>query len=419
MINIEFNKHFKEFNETKCRYRIAFGSAGSGKSVNIAQDYIMKLADIYYKGANLLVLRKVDDTNRNSTFAELCSAIYRIFPADVVDKCWKITTNPLMIENLQTGSQIIFRGMNDDKQREKVKSITFANGKLTWIWLEEATEFAESDIDILDDRLRGRLSNPNLYYQMTFSFNPVSASHWIKRKYFDYKDEDIFTHHSTYLQNRFIDDAYHKRMLRRKQQDPEGYKVYGLGEWGELGGLILTNYEIHNFNTDEMYFDKMFIGQDFGYNHQNAILTVGYKDDELYVCSEIYVNEKDTDEIIQIANERNLNKKLTMWCDSAEPDRIKMWVKAGYRAKPVCKEKGANGKTSVNAQIDWLKQHKIHIHPDCVNTIKEIQQWKWVKDKQTGLYIDEPVCFFDDAMAALRYSIETIRKNKVSIYNVI
>ena len=181
----------------------------------------------------------------------------------------------------------------------------------------------------------------------------------------------------------------------------------------------MTNYEIHNFNTDEMYFDKMFIGQDFGYNHFTAILTVGYKDDELYVCSEIYENEKDTDEIIQIANERNLNKKLTMWCDSAEPDRIKMWVKAGYRAKPVCKEKGANGKTSVNAQIDWLKQHKIHIHPSCINTIKEIQQWKWVKDKQTGLYIDEPVCFFDDAMAALRYSIETIRKNKVSIYNVI
>ena len=104
-LNIEFNKHFKEFNETKCRYRVAYGSAGSGKSVNIAQDYIMKLADTYYKGANLLVLRKVDDTNRNSTFAELCSAIYRIFPPDVVEKCWKITTNPLMIENFKEKAQ--------------------------------------------------------------------------------------------------------------------------------------------------------------------------------------------------------------------------------------------------------------------------------------------------------------------------
>lgn len=418
-INVGFNKIFKDFNATKCRYRVAKGSAGSGKSVNIAQDYIMKLADPFYKGANLLVLRKVDDTNRNSTFAELQSAIHRLFPSDTVDKCWKVTTNPLMIENIQTGSQIIFRGMNDDKQREKVKSITFKYGKLTWIWLEEATEFAESDIDILDDRLRGILPNPNLYYQMTFSFNPVSASHWIKRKYFDYQDDDIFTHHSTYLQNRFIDEAYHRRMMRRKEQDPEGYTIYGLGDWGELGGLILTNYEIHEFNTDKDMFDKMFIGQDFGFNHANAILTIGWKDAEIYICNELYVHEKDTEEIIQLADGK-FDKHLKMWCDCAEPDRIKTWKRAGYyKAEGVVKEKGSNGKTSVQAQIDFLKRHKIHIHPSCINTIKEIQQWKWEKDKQTGLYIDEPVCVFDDAMAALRYGIETVRKNKVSIYDAI
>ena len=387
----------------------------------------MKLSDPFYKGANLLVLRKVDDTNRNSTFAELQSAIHRIFPSDSIDKCWKVTTNPLMIENIQTGSQVIFRGMNDDKQREKVKSITFKHGKLTWIWLEEATEFAESDIDILDDRLRGILPNPNLYYQMTFSFNPVSAAHWIKRKYFDYQDEDIFTHQSTYLENRFIDDAYHRRMMRRKEQDPEGYVVYGLGDWGELGGLILTNYDIHDFNTSSDMFDKMFIGQDFGFNHANAILTLGWKDDEIYICNELYTHEKDTSEIIEMA-EGKFDKSLKMWCDCAEPDRIKMWKRGitlpngktltgYYKAEGVVKEKGSNGKTSVQAQIDFLKQHKIHIHPSCVNTIKEMQQWKWEKDKQTGLYIDEPVSIFDDAMAALRYGIETVRKQRRTYFD--
>ena len=70
---------------------------------------------------------------------------------------------------------------------------------------EEATELSEADIDILDDRLRGQLSNPNLFYQMTFTFNPVSSRHWIKGKYFDVVHEDIFTHQSTYLENRFID----------------------------------------------------------------------------------------------------------------------------------------------------------------------------------------------------------------------
>lgn len=101
------------------------------------------------------------------------------------------------------------------------------------------------------------------------------------------------------------------------------------------------------------------------------------------------------------------NKKLRMWCDSAEPDRIKMWQKAGYRAKGVNKETN-----SVHAQIDYLKQHMIHIHPSCVNTIKEIQQWKWKKDERTNTYLEEPVPFFDDAMAMLRYSIEEERKAK-------
>jgi phage terminase large subunit len=60
MINIKvpFNCHFKDANQTKKRYRALKGSAGSGKSVNVAQNFIIKLSDPKYKGANLLVVRK-------------------------------------------------------------------------------------------------------------------------------------------------------------------------------------------------------------------------------------------------------------------------------------------------------------------------------------------------------------------------
>lgn len=46
-----------------------------------------------------------------------------------------------------------------------------------------------------------------------------------------------------------------------------------------------------------------------------------------------------------------------------------------------------------------------------MNTAKEIQQWKWRKDEKTNTYTDEPVNFFDDAMAMLRYSIEIEIRN--------
>lgn len=404
-IKIQFNKNFKPYNECRLRYRLAKGSAGSGKSVNTAQDYILKLGDPKYKGANLLCVRKVDGSNKDSTFAELKSAIFSIYGSNY-KKYWKIKLSPMTLESKVTGNQVIFRGMKDEGQREKVKSITFDRGDLTWIWVEEATELYEADVDILDDRLRGKLPNPHLYYQMTFTFNPVSATHWLKGKYFDIKHEDIFTHQSTYLENRFIDDAYHRRMMMRKERDPDGYRIYGLGEWGEAGGLILSNYEIHNFDTSPERFDYMLTAQDFGFNHANAIGLVGFKDGELYLCKEIYEFEKDTTELIDSANREKLPKNLIMWCDSAEPDRIKMWQKAGYKARGVKKEPN-----SVSAQIAYLKSTRIHIHTSCVNTAKEIQQWKWRKDEKTNTYTDEPVNFFDDAMAMLRYSIEIERRN--------
>ena len=69
-------------------------------------------------------------------------------------------------------------------------------------------------------------------------------------------------------------------------------------------------------------------GQDFGYNHADAILGVGWKDGEVYICSEIYVFEKDTEEIISLAKQNKVDQRIEMFCDSAEPDRIKTWSKA-------------------------------------------------------------------------------------------
>lgn len=363
-INVQANPCFKEVDRSKKRYIVMKGSAGSGKSVDTAQNYILRL--MKDPGRNLLCVRKSDVTNRDSTFAELQSSIFCMF-GDHYKKYWYINSSNMILECKSNHNQIIFRGVNDEKQREKLKSITFKRGKLTDVWIEEATEITQSDFEIIDDRLRGELP-AGQFYQIRLTFNPVSAHHWIKKVFFDRADPDVLTHQSTYENNRFIDEAYHRRMLRRKEVDPEGYRVYGLGEWGGVAGLILKNYVVEEFDRSPERFDYMVNAQDFGFNHADCIGEVGFKDGELFLCRELYVYEMDTDEIIREA-EGKFNKKLRMWCDSAEPDRIKMWQKAGYRAKGVNKETN-----SVHAQIDYLKQHRIHIHPSCVNTIKEIQQ---------------------------------------------
>lgn len=404
-IKIQANPGFRVVNQSRKRYIVEKGSAGSGKSVDAAQEYILRM--MRDKGRNLVAMRKSDITNRDSTFAELTGAIYRMF-GDKAGLYWAINMSPLKLTCKANGNQIIFRGMNDDKQREKLKSITFQRGKLTDVWLEEATEFTQADFEIIDDRLRGELP-PGQFYQIRMTFNPVNKNHWIKKVFFDIPDPNVLTHHSTYLGNRFIDDAYKARMERRKLVDPEGYQIYGLGEWGEIGGLILHNWEIKEVSQNLNDYDDIAIGQDFGFNHANAILLLGIKDDDISILKEIYVFEKDTSEIIQLARDIDVPTKKQMWCDSAEPDRIKMWQKAGFRARGVDKG-GSSG--SVKAQIDYLKQRRIFVHPHCVNTIKELQQWKWKKDEKSGEYLDEPVPFQDDAMAALRYGVEGWRKVK-------
>lgn len=404
-LNIQANPCFKEVDRSDKRYIVMKGSAGSGKSVDTAQNYILRL--MQDKGRNLVCIRKSDITNRDSTFAELTGAIYRMF-GDKAEQYWQINMSPLQLTCKANENKIIFRGMNDDKQREKLKSITFQKGKLTDVWCEEATELTQADLEIIDDRLRGTLPDGQ-FYQIRLTFNPVNKNHWIKKVFFDIPDDNVLCHHSTYLMNRFIDDAYRARMERRKIVDPEGYRIYGLGEWGEIGGLILHNWEVKEISQNPADYDDFANGQDFGFNHANVILPVGIKDDDLYITKELYEFEKDTNELIGLALALGIDRKKQMWCDSAEPDRIKMWQKAGFRARGVDKGGSAG---SVKAQIDWLKQRRIYVHPSCVNTIKELQQWKWKKDERTGEYLDEPVPFQDDAMAALRYAVEGWRKMK-------
>lgn len=394
-----------------CRHE-GFRLTGSGKSYDTAQMYILRL--MQDPGRNLLCVRKADVTNRDSTFAELQAAIFRMF-GDSAERYWYINSSAMKLRCRSNGNEVIFRGVNDDRQREKLKSITFSRGKLTDVWIEEATELTQADFEIIDDRLRGELPD-GLFYQIRMTFNPISATHWIKKTFFDRKDPNVLTHTSTYLENRFIDDGFRERMKRRKEVDPEGYQVYALGNWGTTEGLILHNYIIEEVNQDLNWYDDAAIGQDFGFNHNNAIYVLGMKDGDLYVIRGLYGTGMDTAEWIEKADRLDIPKNVTMWADSAEPDRIKTWRKAGYSCRGVQKEQG-----SIQAQIDWLKgrpavhdgeaiKRTIHIDHRCTGFIKEIEQWRWKKDERTGEYLDEPVPFQDDAMAALRYGIEGWRK---------
>ena len=128
-----------------------------------------------------------------------------------------------------TGNEVAFAGLDDV---EKIKSITFENGELTDIWVEEATECQESDINQLKVRLRGGKTKK----QIVLSFNPINIQHWIKKHFIDSHLATVCF--STYRDNKFLTDDDRQALEDLKYTDEYTYEVYCLGKWGILGKTV-------------------------------------------------------------------------------------------------------------------------------------------------------------------------------------
>ena len=335
----------------------------------------------------ILVVRKVARTLRHSVFA-----LFRDLISDwSLTKLFKINKSDMEITCVN-GNQILFAGLDDV---EKLKSIT----GITSIWIEEASEIAESDFNQLDLRLRGKSKN---YKQITLTFNPISALSWLKGHFFDVIRPNVTKLKTTYIDNKFIDQEYKEMIEGLKDKDYVLYQIYALGEWGVLGNLIYTNWVVEDISKDPEDYGSTYRGLDFGFNNPSAYIESGFKDDEIYVYQEFYRKGLTNTELIEALS--FVDKRQEIIADSAEPDRIKEFKQAGFRKiRGAKKEKG-----SVESGIDFLKRRTIHVHPDCVNTIKELQSYKYKEDKDGNVH-DEPVDLFNHALDSLRYSYLTLR----------
>lgn len=209
------------FNES--RYLVLYGSAGSGKSVFITQKILYRMLSEQGHNHKFLIIRKVAKTIRESVFAEVKNTI----AAWDMIKLFKVNKTDMTITCLN-GNTIIFAGLDDV---EKLKSIS----GITGIWIEEASEVDQADLQQLDLRLRGKT---HFYKQIIISFNPVSILHWLKEFFFDRPPKNCRTLKTTYKDNRFLDQEYIDVLLALKDKDPYYYMVYALGEWGVIGKTI-------------------------------------------------------------------------------------------------------------------------------------------------------------------------------------
>ena len=242
----------------KGRYRVVKGGRGSKKSTTTALWIIYNM--MKYPLANTLIIRRVFNTHKDSTYTQLkwASNVLK------VSHLWKFSKSPLEATYIPTGQKILFRGLDDPMS---ITSITVEHGHLCWCWFEEAFQIMnEDDFNKVDMSIRGEL--PKGYFkQITLSFNPWSEKHWLKKRFFDVKDEDVLAITTNYTCNEFLGEDDKKLFEKMKINNPRRYNIEGLGNWGIAEGLVYSNFEELDFNVENIKKRpnvKSAFGLDFG-----------------------------------------------------------------------------------------------------------------------------------------------------------
>lgn len=249
------------------RFIILYGGSSSGKSYSVAQTVLIQTLQ---DGENTLVMRKVGASIQKTIYED-----YKVAAKGLgIDHLFKFQQNS--IKCLYNGAKIDFSGLDDP---EKIKGIS--NYKR--VHLEELSEFDEPDLKQIRKRLRGKVGQ-----QIICTFNPISESHWIKKKLFDAEKwhdipmtveiggkvlpeeltkvksirineaksilnprtrqieehaPDMAVIQSTYLDNFWVvgspdgtygyyDEQCIADFEKDRQTDPDYYNIYALGEWG-------------------------------------------------------------------------------------------------------------------------------------------------------------------------------------------
>nr|DAD65358.1 MAG TPA: large terminase [Myoviridae sp. ctwwu11] len=323
---------------------ICKGGRGSAKSTNIA---LILVVDLMQYPVNTICFRKVGETLRKSVYEQIKWAIKFLG----VEEYFEYKLSPLEIIYKERGNKFIFMGVDDPQKSKSIKEAQFPVARY---WFEELAEFKNEDEveTVLNSIFRGKLEK-GLIYKGFFSYNPPKMKHnWVNKKYnYSFIENNVYVHHSTYLENPHISEEFIKEAEAVKAKDETKYRLVYMGEPIGNGLVPFPNLEIREIEATEIAgLEKFRNGVDWGYGVDPlAFVRWGYdkKKGIIYALDEYYG--------VGLKNRNLANYILSkgydelVMCDSAEPksiDELKEYDISAWGAK-----KGAG---SVEYGEKWL-----------------------------------------------------------------
>ncbi|HEM3543414.1 TPA: PBSX family phage terminase large subunit [Streptococcus suis] len=400
-------KGYNRFFHSRNFYRVVKGGRGSKKSKSTALCYIHDI--LKYPWANLLVVRRFSNTNKQSTYTDLKWAANRLN----VSHLFKFNESLPEITVKATGQKILFRGLDDPL---KITSITVDTGLLSWLWLEEAYQVENQDkFETLVESIRGSIDVPDFFKQITITFNPWSERHWLKSAFFDEdtRKKDVFADTTTYRVNEWLDQQDIDRYEDLWRTNPRRAAVVANGEWGVAEGLVYENVQVADFDKESLLQSgnyKLCVGLDFGFTHDPTALVaylIDDKDKNIYIFDEHYQVGLFTKDIAEmIKNKGYASSQIVADCAEA---RLIEELKSEHGIRRI--KASRKGKDSIMAGVSKLQGYKIIVHPSCTHIMDEFYSYCYQQDKE-GKWLNKPEDKNNHLMDALRYGLQCAERKE-------
>ena len=386
------NKNLSEIFKSKSRKLIVFGGAGSGKSYAVADKIIYR--SITESNLSILVIRKTFPSLRNTCMKLLKERSKRAG----VD--YEIN-NQTQTATIGRDCTIYYLSCNDEKSVDKIQSMT----DVDMVWIEEATDLRYSDYRKIKDRMRG---GQDTYKQIILTFNPVSKFNWIYKTFFQENKEEAEKIHYTVMDNQYLidkDPNYIEELKAYKETDFNHYKIYYLGEWGELSGIIYKNWKI---GKAPKVYDEIIYGLDFGFSESYTALVKIYRTGNEYFTVQQMIYEKGliTSDLIKKMNYLKIEKNANIYADGARPESIEEIKRAHYNIFRADKNSA-----TVIEQIDYIKSLDMTIEENSEDIITEQKSYIW-KVNSDGDSLNEPIKQYDHACLSGDTLIDTDKGKK-------
>ncbi len=384
MEKIRTNKVFNHLQRSDKKIVVEQGGTRSGKTYNILLWIIFEYT---YRntGKTITICRKSFPSLRASVMRDFLDILraYELYNEEYHNK----SSNEYHLN----GNLVEFISLD---QPQKIRG-----RKRNLLYINEGNELFYEDWQQLVFRTDGRI---------IIDYNPSDSFHWIYDRVIPREDCDFYQ--TTYRDNPFLDKSIVDEIERLRDTDEDYWRIYGLGERG------MSRATIFQFGQAEIPTEAKLIsyGLDFGYtNDPTALVAVYQLENNLYLDELIYRTGLTNRDIHAHFQSFSLDRRDEVFADSAEPKSIDELHRFGWNVKPTVK-----GADSVNAGIDILKRHKLFVTPRSSNLIKELQNYKWVEDKNGNL-LNKPIDAFNHGIDAARYAVANkLSKPNYGRYNV-